>query len=1078
MLECNRFLQLPLGAISIKEPIRKKPTYFEYIGASESEEWLIKSIPIPTAQLLELMSQELANLKLVPEDPHILKLIDHTIIESDQKIGILKFEFPANRTLKRFMKIHELDEDQISYIFKEILLAVIKINDHGIVHRDINPNNIWIDKDYCFKLSGFERSIRLDDNRASNIVINSQRLNHPCLRPPDLIESFIPNKVDIWGLGCLLYYLIARKYPLSTQIQEISAPSNLREILNLCLSPNPDDRPLPRVILNMITSHKIPTLPFFFKSSNLDVICLKYSGKYCLNMCLTPDPVSPDLFYMQQTTFLTRTQPERINELLLVIKGANNTLTVTTIKSLIIMHRLMLSGPKEILTKILYENLENILSTWTAGVENKKDEYNCEYFSGLIRQLARIFMEKIRFHIKTATTSDWKSQLKPSDFNEGIAYLNKVIRICEGLSIGMSIIPSINSFLSMQLVEESQRLINSLTSLDKNFELNAYTTRLNNIGAKKENTKFVNYESETVVKPSTKNLMQKTLGNFKSFNTDLNSPEMNNKSFYASSNNATETNPKPLNPIEKKNEFNDLLNLDTLPSPGIPNKVSTSASNPSEPVLEISFQTPPEVIYDSSSKPNINISKSDAPKPPIQNSNSYLLDMLDFNPPIQKNPKTLSKLPDPNQYSHNRPRAIKSSSNTNQSPQNVSNPNPRIRNSASPTSTSFDFRSDKSNLIQLIPISSNPTSASKTSSIKVIHKSIETLQGVPIKNHIPKPNNFKSTLPQNSNQIKSIEKPSGLSLKSNRIDSSIPEPKIFPIEVPPNPPEPKPKLFSIEKRWVMAQSDIKLGPILGSGASCIVYKGEYKRTPVAIKMMRESYSGQNIIQEFQREVSAMVTLRHPNLVLFMGASIEPSMMIISEFCAGESLYKLLHERKNIMLHWRQKLKMIIDIARGMLYLHEANPPILHRDLKSLNLLLLDQVNTSNDHILVKITDFGIARILEEAEARMTVRMGTCHWMAPEVINSEPYSLAADVYSFGIVVWEIAARDTPYRGVNPVQIPMKVLQGERPDLNAIVPGIPSSIKDLIKICWDQSPSKRPTFKQIMEFLQTIQGSDEF
>ena len=86
------------------------------------------------------------------------------------------------------------------------------------------------------------------------------------------------------------------------------------------------------------------------------------------------------------------------------------------------------------------------------------------------------------------------------------------------------------------------------------------------------------------------------------------------------------------------------------------------------------------------------------------------------------------------------------------------------------------------------------------------------------------------------------------------------------------------------------------------GASCSVYKGEYKRTPVAIKAMRESYTGQNIVQEFQREVSAMVTIRHPNLVLFMGACIEPSMMIISEFCAGESLFKLLHEKKSIQLH--------------------------------------------------------------------------------------------------------------------------------------------------------------------------------
>lgn len=94
--------------------------------------------------------------------------------------------------------------------------------------------------------------------------------------------------------------------------------------------------------------------------------------------------------------------------------------------------------------------------------------------------------------------------------------------------------------------------------------------------------------------------------------------------------------------------------------------------------------------------------------------------------------------------------------------------------------------------------------------------------------------------------------------------------------------------------------------------------------------------------------------------------------------------------------------MMKDVARGMYYLHDNSPPILHRDLKSLNLMLADEVLSPNDRVMVKITDFGVARPMDES-GKMTGQMGTCHWMAPEVINNQPYTLAADVYSFAIVM---------------------------------------------------------------------------
>lgn len=106
----------------------------------------------------------------------------------------------------------------------------------------------------------------------------------------------------------------------------------------------------------------------------------------------------------------------------------------------------------------------------------------------------------------------------------------------------------------------------------------------------------------------------------------------------------------------------------------------------------------------------------------------------------------------------------------------------------------------------------------------------------------------------------------------------------------------------IEKRWQIKPDELKLDKILGAGASCTVYKGVFKRTPVAVKMIKGGLPmGQSLEKEFEREVSAMMLLRHPNLILFMGACAEPQMIIVSEYCAGETVFKLLHERKNVML---------------------------------------------------------------------------------------------------------------------------------------------------------------------------------
>ena len=140
-----------------------------------------------------------------------------------------------------------------------------------------------------------------------------------------------------------------------------------------------------------------------------------------------------------------------------------------------------------------------------------------------------------------------------------------------------------------------------------------------------------------------------------------------------------------------------------------------------------------------------------------------------------------------------------------------------------------------------------------------------------------------------------------------------------------------------------------------------MWKGTYKENDVAIKKLRFP-NGQggssNMTKEFQREIATLIKVRHTNLVNFMGACAQNnksdgsqgSVLILTEFCFGGSLFSLLHEKRSINITFKQRYRMALDIAKGMNFLHIQEPPILHRDLKSLNLLLTEEVKSDTDHV--------------------------------------------------------------------------------------------------------------------------------
>ncbi|KAL6047965.1 Serine/threonine protein kinase, catalytic domain containing protein, variant 2 [Balamuthia mandrillaris] len=266
-------------------------------------------------------------------------------------------------------------------------------------------------------------------------------------------------------------------------------------------------------------------------------------------------------------------------------------------------------------------------------------------------------------------------------------------------------------------------------------------------------------------------------------------------------------------------------------------------------------------------------------------------------------------------------------------------------------------------------------------------------------------------------------------------------------------------------RWIINFKQLQLGPQIGVGSYGIVYKAKWKGVDVAVKKFIKQKLSEKRMLEFRAEMAFLSELHHPNIVLFIGACVRrPHLCIVTEYMKKGSLKDILRD-KATQLPWNLRMKMARSIALGLHYLHSLEPIIIHRDLKSSNLLVDENWN-------VKIADFGFARIREE-NATMT-RCGTPCWTAPEVIRGEEYSEKADIYSFGIILWELASRQVPYgEDMNFMGVTLKVLEGVRPKMP---PKTPDSFAKLIKSCWHVDPKKRPSVKKILQFFDEELGEE--
>ncbi|CAI5472887.1 unnamed protein product [Closterium sp. Yama58-4] len=237
---------------------------------------------------------------------------------------------------------------------------------------------------------------------------------------------------------------------------------------------------------------------------------------------------------------------------------------------------------------------------------------------------------------------------------------------------------------------------------------------------------------------------------------------------------------------------------------------------------------------------------------------------------------------------------------------------------------------------------------------------------------------------------------------------------------------------------------------------------------------------------FAQEVLVWSKLRHKNICEFVGAIIGGQesydltstvedhqgqlrvgsnlCCLVLEFLPGGTLKQLLakQSKKKKRLPLKRALHLALQVAEGLRYLHARN--IVHRDLKTDN-LLLDQ-----KHRVVKIADFGVSRV-QPGDHSMKRRTGTFGYMAPEVLKEQPYDHKADVYSYGIVLWEIVTCGNPFlfEGLKPEQVCCMVNQGLRPDIPS---SCPPALADLMRDCWHHTPARRPNMGEVVERLRVL------
>ncbi len=249
----------------------------------------------------------------------------------------------------------------------------------------------------------------------------------------------------------------------------------------------------------------------------------------------------------------------------------------------------------------------------------------------------------------------------------------------------------------------------------------------------------------------------------------------------------------------------------------------------------------------------------------------------------------------------------------------------------------------------------------------------------------------------------------------------------------------------IDPQFIISFFELKLQKKVGSGHLADIYQGEWQLNPVAVKRLKNVDPSSR--KELVREINILARLRHPNVVQFYGGNIQAGHeCLVLEFMQHGNLYDYIGNNK---LGEEKAHTIACDIAKGLAYVHSHQSGIVHSDLKSKN-ILLDENNKA------KLSDFGLSHATARSIVGPVNASQALAWMAPEVLEGKPNTHKSDVYSYGVILWELFTSQHPRQ------------------TRGVIPGhIPEAYRVLIQDCWADDPNVRPNMSAVVQRLQEIE-----
>lgn len=254
--------------------------------------------------------------------------------------------------------------------------------------------------------------------------------------------------------------------------------------------------------------------------------------------------------------------------------------------------------------------------------------------------------------------------------------------------------------------------------------------------------------------------------------------------------------------------------------------------------------------------------------------------------------------------------------------------------------------------------------------------------------------------------------------------------------------------------------DLNLTEKIAITTSGETWRGHWNYIEICAKFINYgSTCTPRIVREFTEEYPKLRIFSHPNLLPVIGCSNQPpSLVVVTEYQEMGSLFDLLHVSKSQLIDTRQSLKIALDIARGMAFLHSLTPMVSRLYLNSFHVLIGNDLTARINMADAKFSFQEKNKLYQPA------------WMSPESLqrkDSEINKHAADMWSFAVILWELASRQIPFEGLSPIEIGFKV--GLEDLRLTIPPGTSSYMSRLTRICMNDDPGKRPSFDQIIPIL---------